>query len=181
MGRRGEAGNGPRAAKAANRFALEAAGIDDMASRRSSWRRGAPVSYTDWSLVRIGDVEAGEKGLFARVPIAEDQVIGCFDGRATLFEVDEDGRITDPRWSHRETIQLCRIGTYLLALTPVDDFDGIDYLNHSCKPNAGIRKGVVLVATRAIEENEQITIDYRAVDHVLEDKKCWCEPSRCVI
>ena len=139
------------------------------------------MSYTDWSLVKIGDVQAGEKGLFARVPIPKDQVIGCFDGRATLFDVDEDGRITDPRWNHRETIQLCKIGSQLLALTPVDDFDGIDYLNHSCKPNASVLKGVVLVALRAIDEDEQITIDYREIDHVLEDKKCWCDPSGCVI
>lgn len=139
------------------------------------------MSYTDWSLVKIGDVRVGEKGIFARVPISKDQVIGCFDGRATLFEVDEDGRITDPRWCHRETIQLCRIGSHLLALTPVDEFDGIDYLNHSCNPNARILKGVVLVASRAIDENEQITIDYRAIDYVLEEKKCWCDPSGCVI
>ena len=139
------------------------------------------MSYTDWSLVKVGDVAVGEKGLFARVPIGKKRIIGCFDGRATLFELDEDGRITDPRWCHRETIQLCRIGSQLLALTPVDDFDGVDYLNHSCKPNARIVKGVVLVAIRAIAENEQITIDYREIDYVLEDKKCWCEPSYCEI
>ena len=139
------------------------------------------MSYTDWKLVRVGDVEQGEKGLFARKRIGDQEVIGCFDGRATLLELDQDGEINDPRWQPKEIIQLCRIGPKLLALTPVDDFDGIDYLNHSCKPNAELSKGVLLVARRTIEKDEQITIDYRLTDSVPEGVKCWCDPPMCTI
>lgn len=58
------------------------------------------------------------------------------------------------------------------------------YLNHSCEPNAGIRKSgrrLVLFAARAIRRGEEIVIDYATTigDDDIWRMKCKCGARRC--
>ncbi len=60
--------------------------------------------------------------------------------------------------------------------------DRLPYLfNHSCAPNAGFKRGVVMVALRAIEKGEQICYDYSAVvcTHCEWHMVCKCGAKNC--
>ena len=137
---------------------------------------------TVWDLVEVRPISGDDRGLFARQDIARGEVIGCFDGRASLFKVDDKGRLDTGSFGFKDLIQLKRVGDWVLALAPVDGFEGIDFANHSCKANAMLRQGVVMVARRRIRAGEQVTLDYREMDVVPEGIQCWCDvPNRCRI
>lgn len=140
------------------------------------------MSFTIRDLVEVRLLSNDHRGLFARRDIPRGQLIGCFDGRATLFPVDRAGHIDSGAFAFRDLLQLERVEAGVLALAPVDGFDGIDFANHSCKPNASLKRGVVMVAGRCIRAGEEITLDYRKMDVVPEGIECWCDvPKRCRI
>jgi hypothetical protein len=139
------------------------------------------VSYTVWDLVEVRAVNNMDRALYAKCDIRRGQFIGCFDGRATMFPLGPDGRLETGTFEFKDLIQLRRIGGAVLALAPMDAFDGIDFVNHSCRPNAAVRQGVVLTARRAIRKGEEITMDYRKIDVVPEGIRCWCPEPQCSI
>ncbi|MGH6718076.1 MAG: SET domain-containing protein-lysine N-methyltransferase [Alphaproteobacteria bacterium] len=140
------------------------------------------VSLTMWDLVEVRPNGASEHGLYARDDIPRGVVLGCFDGRAKLFNVGADGRLETDAHTFKDLVQLRRVGGTVLALAPVDGFEGIDFANHSCTPNANLRQGVVMVARRRIRAGEEITLDYRKLDVVIEGIECWCDvENRCRI
>jgi uncharacterized protein len=106
------------------------------------------------------------RGVFAQAPILAGETILVFSGPPlTRAEVRE------------EDFHL-QVGAdlYLGASGDADD-----YVNHSCNPNAGFRDGLVLVARRDIEPEEEITWDYStAID---EDDftgfACCCGAAAC--
>jgi SET domain-containing protein len=60
--------------------------------------------------------------------------------------------------------------------------DRMPYLfNHSCEPNAGFKRGVVMVALRNIKKGEQICYDYSAVvcTHCEWQMLCKCGAKNC--
>jgi SET domain-containing protein len=140
------------------------------------------MSYTDWDLVEIRESGDGQKGLFARRSLEAGAVIGAYDGRATTVPV-HDGRLelSGTPWRHADLIQLARVGARALVLAPIGDFDGIDFANHSCRPNARVERGVVLTTARAVLQGEEITWDYRSSDVLPEGISCWCDPPLCTI
>jgi uncharacterized protein len=55
-----------------------------------------------------------------------------------------------------------------------------DWANHSCKPNAGIRGQISLVAMRDIAPGEEVTFDYAMTDSTEYDEfECNCETPTC--
>lgn len=52
------------------------------------------------------------------------------------------------------------------------------YLNHSCEPNA-MRSGVKVFAGRAVQKDEEITIDYRLNAFGDERWRCLCGSPSC--
>jgi hypothetical protein len=70
-----------------------------------------------------------------------------------------------------------------LVLTPMSgEFaGGINYVNHSCEPNAGFHGQVFLVAMRDIAEGEEITFDYAMCLGGGEPYRlqCHCDAARC--
>lgn len=47
-----------------------------------------------------------------------------------------------------------------LAVTKRSELGGINFFNHSCEPNAGIKGQIFLVAMRDIKKGEEVTFDY---------------------
>ncbi|MEX2650051.1 MAG: SET domain-containing protein [Alphaproteobacteria bacterium] len=133
------------------------------------------MSFTVWDLVEVRPCGADDRGLYARRDIRRGEVIGSFDGRATLLGIGPDGRLETGGYAFKDLIQLRRVGDSVLVLAPVDGFEGVDFTNHSCQPNAAVQQGVVLVARRKIKAGEQITMDYRRMDVVPEGIDCWCQ------
>lgn len=106
------------------------------------------------------------RGVFACEPIHAGDPILTFSGpmlmRAEVCEQDYHLQVGEDR--------------YLGASGEADD-----YVNHSCDPNAGFRDGLVLVARREIDAEEEITWDYStAIDE--EDFpgfSCCCGVAAC--
>lgn len=139
------------------------------------------MSETDWNYLDVEKNNEGQSSAIAKIDIPAETFIGSFDGRATWMMINEDGLLIEEKWQHREVIQLYKTKNKLLVLTPVDDFNGIDYINHSCTPNAYVHSALVILTNKIILKDTEITIDYRKIDLVSEGVKCWCDPPQCII
>jgi uncharacterized protein len=123
---------------------------------------------------RIGRSMTG-LGLFATKPIKQGAYIATYRGR----------RITTAESDRREA----RGARYMFALNKRWVIDGTPrwnvarYINHSCRPNAqpvGRKGGIVIVALRRIEPEEEITYDYgrEYLKSFLADGGCRCAACR---
>ena len=123
---------------------------------------------------RIGRSVTG-LGLFATKPIKRGVYIATYRGR----------RITTEESDRREA----RGARYMFELNKRWVIDGSSrwnvarYINHSCRPNAkpvGRRGGIVIVALRRIEPDEEITYDYGRdyLKSFLADGGCCCADCR---
>ena len=123
---------------------------------------------------RIGRSVTG-LGLFATKPIKRKAYIATYRGR---------------RVSNEEADRLEAQGSkYLFELTKRWTIDGSSrwnvarYINHSCRPNAkpvGRKGGIVIVALRRIEPEEEITYNYgpEYFDYFKRNGGCRCAPCR---
>jgi len=119
---------------------------------------------------RVGRSVTG-LGLFATKRIKRGAYIAAYRGR----------RITTKESDQREA----RGARYMFALNKRWVIDGSPrwnvarYMNHSCRPNAkpvGRRGGIVIVALRQIEPDEEITFNYGQdyLKSFLADGGCRC-------
>jgi SET domain-containing protein len=95
-------------------------------------------------LVYISDSKIHGQGLFARVDIPKDTVIGVIQGKPCK-----------------------RDGTYVIWLSEAQAFKVIcdlKYINHADHPNACYYDDMSVVALRNIETDEEITHDYGNAD-----------------
>src|ERR1700691_4097780 len=125
-------------------------------------------------IFRLGRAATG-LGLFATRPIERAAYIATYRGR--IIATEEADR--------REA----RGARYMFELSKKWTIDGSPrwnvarYINHSCKPNAkpvGRKGGIVIVALRRIEPEEEITYDYGREyrDYFFKDGDCRCLPCR---
>ena len=125
-------------------------------------------------LFRIGRSHTG-LGLFAIKPIKRGGYIATYRGP----------RITTKEADRREA----RGARYMFELSKKWTIDGSPrwnvarYINHSCKPNAkpvGRNGGIVIVAERRIEPEEEITYSYgkEYLEYFLQSGGCKCAACR---
>jgi hypothetical protein len=123
---------------------------------------------------RIGRAKTG-LGLFATKPIKRSAYIATYRGP----------KITTEEAERREV----RGARYMFELSKKWTIDGSPrwnvarYINHSCKPNArpvGRDGGIVIVADRRIEPDEEITYDYgrEYLQYFIETGGCRCAACR---
>lgn len=140
------------------------------------------MSYSNFDLFEVRVIGPGHKGMFATTTIPAGTLLGFFDGRAAVADLGADGRgsqLDDFFW--RQSVHLRREGNTLLYLIPTEEPDGVDYLNHSCQPNARVEDQLYVYALRDIEPGEEITADYRTFNLVSQQISCWCDDPQCVI
>jgi uncharacterized protein len=123
---------------------------------------------------RVGRSRTG-LGLFATKPIKRRANIATYRGR---------------RMNPKEADRLeARGSRYMFQVNKRVTIDGSPrwnvarYINHSCKPNAepvGRNGGIVIVALRRIEPDEEITYDYgkEYLEYFLEEGGCRCDHCR---
>lgn len=107
-------------------------------------------------------------GIFASRDIAKDETILEFRGPRVKIE-DVQG-IPREVWDHLFNVGL---DEYIIAREPAVR------TNHSCDPNAGIMKDVLLVAMRDIKKDEQITFDYSVITADNWQLECRCGSPKC--
>jgi hypothetical protein len=137
-------------------------------------RESAAISHGMSRYFRIGRSRTG-LGLFATRPIKRAAYIAAYRGR--IISTEEADR--------REALG----ARYMFELTKKLTIDGSPrwnvarYINHSCKPNAkpvGRNGGIVIVALRRIEPEEEITYDYgkEYLQYFIETGGCKCDACR---
>ena len=68
----------------------------------------------------------------------------------------------------------------VFLVTPLDELCTADFVNHSCRPNCGLRDAVTLVAMRNIDVGESITFDYAMSDaNSIVEFECRCGADEC--
>ncbi len=140
------------------------------------------MSYSSYHFVEVRDIAPGHRALHARQDIPAGTLLGFFDGRAAVADLGENGRGTgldDFFW--RQSVHLKRDGNTLYYLIPFEEPDGIDYLNHSCRPNARVEQQLYVYTSMPIAQGSEITADYRSFNLVSQNIPCWCPDPKCVI
>ena len=137
------------------------------------------MSYTNFDFLEVRTISDDHKAIFATRPISSGSLIGFFDGKSVMVDLAHKDELDDYWW--RQSVHLRLEGTKLLCLLPMWEPEGVDYLNHSCRPNARVEDQLYVYADRDIEPGEEITADYRTFNLVPEGKRCWCTEPQCVI
>lgn len=107
-------------------------------------------------------------GIFAKRNILKDEIISEFTG--PRIKIENLGEFPPDVVDH-----LFNVGAdeYLVAREPEVR------TNHSCDPNAGIRKEALLVAIRNIDKDEEITFDYSMIMDDDWEMDCMCGSPLC--
>lgn len=125
------------------------------------------MSYTNLDLVEVRSVKPGRSAIYARRAIARDELLGNFDGKATVIDLNHKDQLDENWWRHAVHLKL--EGSILYCLMPLWDPDGIDFLGHSREPNARVEQQIYVYADRDIEPGEEIMADYRTFKLVEQD------------
>ena len=108
-------------------------------------------------------------------PVAKDELLVDFEGHG--IEMDED-----KAWIHERdgNPYIVQVDDHAYAVSNLENLKGIDYLNHSCHSNTGMRGSYCIVARRDIESGEELTLDYALGEmHAWYAMDCLCGEARC--
>lgn len=119
-------------------------------------------------LIYIKEAPNRGSGVFAARDISKDEIIAEFKG--PLVKIEDMEGIPKEVWDHLFNIG---VDEYVIAKEPAAR------TNHSCDPNAGIIRDVLLVAMRDIKKDEEITFDYSIITADNWKLECKCGSPRC--
>lgn len=94
------------------------------------------------------------KGTFARRRVKKGEMLLVLSGYVMTLREEErlPNGLGDNGIQVTDELSICA--------SKKDELGGINFFNHSCEPNAGIRGQIFLVAMRDIETGEEVTFDY---------------------
>jgi len=123
---------------------------------------------------KVGVEDAGKKGkgVFALTRIKGGEEILYITGK--VVEVEDESEYPKHVREHWHPVD--KKGDNVLFILPEPPWM---YLNHSCEPNAGVKKDRHLVAIRDIKKGEEVTVDYSALFLEGWEMRCWCERKNC--
>ncbi len=114
------------------------------------------------------------KGLFAREPIAADEIVAV-----------KGGYVLDAaRWAELEAelgsaeIQIAE-DFFIAPVRQAEREGSMLYTNHSCDPNLAIEGQIVFVALRDIVAGEELTHDWVTTDDLDYTIECRCGSAQC--
>jgi hypothetical protein len=122
---------------------------------------------------RASAIEGG--GLFARDAIALAEIVAVKGG--TIMDSAQFALI-------RAAVSPAEIqieeGLYIAPRNAKEVEANLLSLNHSCRPNVGVRGQITFVAMRAIRAGEELTIDYAMIDGDPDERMaCTCGAESC--
>lgn len=120
----------------------------------------------------------GGKGTFAKKNIIKGNLLLVLSGYVMRLSEEEklQGILSDNGIQVTEDLSLCA--------SKKSELGGINFFNHSCEPNAGIKGQIFLVAMRNIRKGEEATFDYamtlsRSKNAKSYSMKCLCGKKIC--
>lgn len=119
--------------------------------------------------IYVCDSKIHGKGIRAGEDIKKGEIIQPIKGKMCFLTVkNKKDSLSHPNW----------IG--IAENQWIDPTKPFKFLNHSCKPNSGVKGKVNIVAIKNIKEGEEITIDYSIIEgDNLWEMKCVCNEKGC--
>lgn len=118
------------------------------------------------------------KGTFAKKKVKKGDLLLVLSGYVMNLKEEQNlpGTLSD------NGIQVSE--NFSIGVTSKKELGGINYFNHSCEPNAGIKGQIFLVAMKDIEQDTEVTFDYamtlsRAKGVKSYKMKCSCGAKKC--
>lgn len=130
------------------------------------------------SKLKVKDSRISGKGIFAKAPIKEGELLMVFGGLVV------NRKDLDESKYRLQTAFPIELDTFIV-LPSSDTSDTVDeYLNHSCDPSAWLTDEVTVVARRDIPAENEITLDVATWDMDTEwlysdDGICHCGQPMC--
>jgi len=117
----------------------------------------------------VAPARSGGKGVFAKAECTKGKQLFVVQGTAVKAPYGPDYHI-GPRW--------LAVGQETWVVPSRCDLWW--YINHSCKPNAGLKGGRRVIAIRDIKPGDEITIDYSTTEaDPYWRMECSCGESNC--
>ncbi|RJQ35258.1 SET domain-containing protein [Candidatus Parcubacteria bacterium] len=104
--------------------------------------------------LEVKDTEKYDRGTFAVADIKKGERLLVLSGYVMRLEDEEQlpEGLQDNGIQVTEDLSICA--------SKKGELGGINFFNHSCDPNAGIKGQIFLVAMRGIQKGEEVTFDY---------------------
>ena len=129
-------------------------------------------STTRNELVYVKETPGKGCGLFAKETIPAGKIIGMFDGIAKQISVSNALNENREYW-----VEVCIVDGILFYFDMLDDkTEGVEYINHACKPNCQIDKFMLISTKDYIAADEELTLDYLEITRIPLGIKCMCQP-----
>jgi uncharacterized protein len=133
-----------------------------------------PLSYRS-PKTEVRESKIHGRGLFAIADVAKDEIVAVKGGHIVEGKTLRE-KIT-PRLGPVE-IQIDD-DLFIAPASEVERELSMLYLNHSCKPNLGMRGEITFVAMRDICAGEELTHDWAMTDDDDYSVECNCSASDC--
>jgi len=120
----------------------------------------------------------GQVGIFAQEPLWKGEKLAVFGGHVMLIS-------EEPQFGSGDDYALQIDEQFVLGARHEHEIEATAFLRHSCSPNAGFAGAIILVAMRAIAQDEQITFDYAMCLHASRWRQtpyqmtCHCGTKTC--
>lgn len=122
------------------------------------------------SKTRIARTGKTGKGLFATRDIRKGERLFCVTGKVRREAYAPGYNHIGPRWL------AIGVEKWLIPVRTCPWW----YLNHSCRPNVGLKGKVTVVAMRRIRKGEELTLDYAVTEHdPYWSMRCLCDEKSC--
>lgn len=117
-------------------------------------------------------------GTFAKENIKKGERLLVLSGYVMRLNEEEKlpGSLSDNGIQITEELSIC--------VSKKEELGGINFFNHSCSPNAGIKGQIFLVAMKSIKTGEEVTFDYAMTLCQSKNAKpyhleCLCGKKKC--
>jgi len=128
--------------------------------------------------LEVNHSKVAGRGTFAKGNIKKGDLLLVLSGYVMKLSDEEKlpGSLSDNGLQVTENLSL--------SVSKKSELGGINFFNHSCDPNAGIKGQIFLVAMRNIKKGEEVTFDYAMTLYEtpgtqLYKLKCLCKKKNC--
>lgn len=126
--------------------------------------------------IEIRESKIGGRGLFAKDKIKKGEVVVDYtNGPGKFINMKESDELYGKGNDYMIQIDNDR---FFIA-TSDDELEDVDFLNHSCDPNCGIKGSLRIVAMRDIVGGEEVTFDYAMTESSDYSIDCKCGSKNC--
>lgn len=121
-------------------------------------------------------VQNSSKGVFAKKMIQKNDLIAIWGGIIySDNELIEMGKVHPHLLTHPVSV----FEGFYLGPSNLNQMDDVEFMNHSCNPNVGIKGQIILVARRNILPGEEVCFDYETTETNQESFLCNCGEKNC--